>query len=144
MGSVAAMIRTVDGFRKTALKGKAAQAHFASLIQAHRHWDNKSTALSGASEDYKDRKQLLDEALLLVDEKAREDANRAEAKREKVLAEETIAKSVRDEAVGRMRKRAEATDGGSATKKKLKFTVYDLIREDNELEREQKATERQE
>ncbi|KAG1699180.1 hypothetical protein DVH05_014097 [Phytophthora capsici] len=43
-----------------------------------------------------------------------------------------------------MRKSTEATDGGSATKKKLKFTVYDLIREDNGLEREQKAVERQE
>ncbi|KAG1686419.1 hypothetical protein DVH05_006621 [Phytophthora capsici] len=43
-----------------------------------------------------------------------------------------------------MRKSTEATDGGSATKKKLTFTVYDLIREDNELEREQKAVERQE
>lgn len=93
--ALAVKVRKVDGFAKTELKGKAAQDHFTSLIQAHRHWDNKSTSLSGASEDYKERKQLLDEALLLVDEKARDDASKAESKREKVLAEETICKSVR-------------------------------------------------
>ncbi|KAI9994471.1 hypothetical protein PInf_011103 [Phytophthora infestans] len=83
------------------------------------------------------RKQLLDEALLLVDEKARDDASKAESKREKVLAEETICES-------RMRTRMDGKDGGSAAKKKLKYTVYDLIHEDNELEREEKATERRE
>lgn len=49
-----------------------------------------------------------------------------------------------DEAVKRMRTRTDGKDGGSAAKKKLKYTVYDLIHEDNELEREEKATERRE
>ncbi|KAI9997375.1 hypothetical protein PInf_001173 [Phytophthora infestans] len=61
-----------------------------------------------------------------------------------VRAAETIAKSVRDEAVERMRTRTDGKDGGGAAKKNLKYTVYDLIREDNELEREEKAAERRE
>ncbi|KAF4129510.1 hypothetical protein GN958_ATG21305 [Phytophthora infestans] len=126
--ALAVKVRKVDGFAKTELKGKAAQAHFTSLIQAHRHWDNKFTSLSGASEDYKERKQLLDEALLLGESFSRGDYLRERA----------------DEAVKRMRTRMDGKDGGSAAKKKLKYTVYDLIHEDNELEREEKATERRE
>ncbi|OWZ07140.1 hypothetical protein PHMEG_00020506 [Phytophthora megakarya] len=142
--SLAAKVRNIDGFSKTELKGKESQAHFVTLLQAHRQWDNKLLGLSGASVDYKEHKELLDEALLLVDEKAREDAVKSERKKEKAKAEEPIAKSVREEAVERMHKRAGSVDGGSAAKKKLKFTVYDLIREDNELVCKQKAAERQE
>ncbi|KAF4041947.1 hypothetical protein GN244_ATG05772 [Phytophthora infestans] len=43
-----------------------------------------------------------------------------------------------------MRTRTDGKDGGGAAKKNLKYTVYDLIREDNKLEREEKAAERRE
>ncbi|ETL24288.1 hypothetical protein L916_21699, partial [Phytophthora nicotianae] len=138
--AVATKLKTLEGFSKTEITGKSAQARFNVLIDRHREYDKASAAASGVSEEYDETIQLLDDLLLEVDEYTRAEEQRSAEQKEKLAAEEKTGKCIRDEAVARLQKRKVRSDGDqNGVTPPRKVTVIDLMREDNEKEREMRA-----
>ncbi|KAG1691552.1 hypothetical protein DVH05_026847 [Phytophthora capsici] len=138
--AVAAKLKKLEDFSKREITGKSAQARFNLLIERHRAYDRTSAAASGVSEDYDETIQLLDDLLLEVEENAKEEEQKSEEQKEKLAAEAKTGKFIRDEAVARLKKRKERSSGGqSESTTPRKVTVFDLMREDNEKEREMRA-----
>ncbi|KAF4127040.1 hypothetical protein GN958_ATG23763 [Phytophthora infestans] len=125
--SLANKVKAVQGFSKQEITGKSAQARF-------------NAAASGVSEDYTESQQLLDEIVLAVDEHAREEAQRALELKEKLESEDNVGKLMREEAVSRLKKRKDRGEESESEKPSpRKVTIYDLMREDNEKERQMRA-----
>eukprot|EP00644_Phytophthora_capsici_P000512 jgi/Phyca11/100220/e_gw1.4.975.1 len=114
--AVAAKLKKLEDFSKREITGKSAQARFNLLIERHRAYDRTSRAASG------------------------EEEQKSEEQKEKLAAEAKTGKFIRDEAVARLKKRKECSSGGqSESTTPRKVTVFDLMREDNEKEREMRA-----
>ncbi|KAI9980007.1 hypothetical protein PInf_027021 [Phytophthora infestans] len=121
--SLANKVKVVQGFSKQEITGKSAQARF-----------------NGVSEDYTESQQLLDEIVLAVDEHARVEAQRALELKEKLESEDNAGKLMREEAVSRLKKRKNRGEESESEKPSpRKVTIYDLMREDNEKERQMRA-----
>ncbi|KAF4038860.1 hypothetical protein GN244_ATG08840 [Phytophthora infestans] len=122
--SLANKVKVVQGFSKQEITGKSAQARFNVLLR----------------EDYTESQQLLDEIVLAVDEHAREEAQRALELKEKLESEDNVGKLMREEAVSRLKKRKDRGEESESEKPSpRKVTIYDLMREDNEKERQMRA-----
>ncbi|KAF4146564.1 hypothetical protein GN958_ATG04228 [Phytophthora infestans] len=120
--SLANKVKVVQGFSKQEITGKSAQARF------------------NLREDYTESQQLLDEIVLAVDEHAREEAQRALELKEKLESEDNVGKLMREEAVSRLKKRKDRGEESESEKPSpRKVTIYDLMREDNEKERQMRA-----
>ncbi|KAI9994312.1 hypothetical protein PInf_010918 [Phytophthora infestans] len=111
--SLANKVKVVQGFSKQEITGKSAQARF---------------------------NQLLDEIVLAVDEHARVEAQRALELKENLESEDNVGKLMREEAVSRLKKRKDRGEESESEKPSpRKVTIYDLMREDNEKERQMRA-----
>ncbi|KAI9983465.1 hypothetical protein PInf_007496 [Phytophthora infestans] len=128
------------GVSKQEITGKLAQTRFNVLVENRREADKESAAASGVSADYTESQQLLDEIVLAVDEHAREEAQRALELKEKLESEDNAGKLMQEEAVSRLKKRKDRGEESESEKPSpRKVTIYDLMREDNEKERQMRA-----
>lgn len=125
-------------FSKQAITGMSAQARFNMLLETHRASDKKSARASGISEAYSETAQFLDDLILAVDENAREEGKKALALKEKLAVEVNTGKLMREEAVSRLKKCKER-ESAASEKSPRKPTVIEILREDNEKERQMRA-----
>lgn len=144
--ATAEAVRVADGFSKFTLTGKAAQAHFNALIELHKRKSGAAaTPTPDASDEHKERVELLDELAQVVAEQERIEAARAKAQEVRALTDARPTQQLRAEAADRPRKRGSASGasgGDGSDKKARRLTVYEMILKDNEKAREAELEER--
>ncbi|KAG1686447.1 hypothetical protein DVH05_006570 [Phytophthora capsici] len=136
-------LKTLKDFSKEdTITGKSAQARFNTLVASHRKFDKKSERASGIDQRYAEKRQLLDDLVSQCDEHDREEARRSRERKDKLAAEDNAGKVMRDAGLKRMKDRKKEDEGqaeADKSAKRYKPSVIDLIREDMQVEREEKA-----
>ncbi|GMF47620.1 unnamed protein product [Phytophthora fragariaefolia] len=131
-------LKTIGDFSKDTITCKSAQARFNTLLASHHKFDEKSAGASGKRQSYMEKRQFLDELVVLFDEHERDEPKRSREQNDKAQAEESAGKLMRDAALQRMKDRKKGSDGDDHLSERPsmrhKNNVIDLMRDDIEAE----------
>jgi hypothetical protein len=100
--ATAVKIVHTTGFGRS-LTGKGCSSRFYALLDKHRSFNKESALLSGVSEEYSEKIQLLDDLLELHDDWIKQEVNRAEEEKIKKEEEKKKAEVIRKQAMTRMK-----------------------------------------
>ncbi|KAG9417070.1 hypothetical protein AC1031_001458 [Aphanomyces cochlioides] len=152
---LASALRSCENFNRK-VDEKAVQNRFLTLIQHHRDFNREAAKLSGASEDIKEKTQLLDDLVCLYDDFKAEQASKT-MKEAKVKANnENATRLIREKAMQTLSKRSSESKDDTPSKTDtdaelekhrenlaLKQQKFEAEMRERELDREERRLERE-
>lgn len=132
---VAAVLASIDAFRMGTVNGRACQARFKTLLEAHKSANRASARASGVDEDVTELTALLDDVLADFEDHV-ERADEAKRTKERVESDmESAGNVVRNAAVSRLRERDQELDSDEEYVSVLGALHGDSDRESQQSER---------
>ncbi|TYZ63980.1 hypothetical protein PybrP1_006484 [[Pythium] brassicae (nom. inval.)] len=143
---LAAKLQAEESFARAAFERKKAQNRFLALLEKHHALNAKSADLSGVSESYSERHDLLDDVFALFDDSDAKKANHSEKDKKKREEEERKGTITRETAMVSLRKQgARPIVGDRVEKKSLQFQQQiDEHEREREVYRKEREVDREE
>ncbi|CAK4687742.1 unnamed protein product, partial [Aphanomyces euteiches] len=136
-------LRQCDNFHRR-VDEKAVQNRFLTLIKQHRDFNRESAKLSGASEDVKEKTQLLDDLISLFDDFESEQQAKTMQEAKTKANNESATKLLREQAMQTLRRKSSETNDDSQSKSDNKRSKLALLIEADtnaELEKHRETLE---